>query len=72
MKADNEAFKSLEDHFLGASKQVEVVPPRVNRAAKPSSTKARGAVVIREGMNDYKLVPSLYGSTRKLPCGDVL
>jgi hypothetical protein len=70
MKADKEAFKSLEDHFKGVSKQAEVVPPvRSMRAVKPSATKARGAVVIREGMDDYKGIPSLFGSARKLPGG---
>lgn len=70
MKADIEAFKSLEDHFMGASKHS--APVHSIRAAKPSSTKARGAVVIREGMNDYKLIPSLFGSARKLPGGGVV
>lgn len=73
MKADNEAFKSLEDHFAGASKQAEVVSPvRSIRAAKPSATKARGTVVIREGMDDHKLILSLFGSARKLPGGEVI
>jgi hypothetical protein len=39
---------------------------------KPMPKRGRGAVVIREGMDDYRLIPSRFGSVRKLPGGGVV